>query len=70
MLKIKLLNNGGYKSLENLKFPVVIDGFLDPRYPGVMCVLKSEMKKCGAEIELSGLSFIIFFKGEYESLST
>lgn len=56
--------------LQMLNFPVVVDGLLDPRYPGLMCVLKSEMKKCGAEIELSGLSFIIFFKGEYENLST
>lgn len=39
-MKIKLLNSGGYKSLENLKFPVVVNGFRHGNYPGMMCVLR------------------------------
>lgn len=26
-MKIKLLNDGGYKALKDVKFPVVVDGF-------------------------------------------
>lgn len=70
MLKIKLLCTGGYQSLENLKFPVVVNGFEHDNYPGMMCVEKSEMVKVGAEMKLKGMSFIVFYKGEYESLST
>lgn len=69
-MKIKLLNHGGYKSLENLKFPVVVNGFQHGNYPGMMCVEKSEMVKIGANMKLKGMSFIVFERGEYESLST
>lgn len=69
-MKIKLLNHGGYKSLENIKFPVVVNGFKHGDYPGMMCVEKSEMVKIGADMKLKGMSFIVFFKGEYENLST
>ena len=40
MLKIKLLNNGGYRSLENLNFPVVVNGFRDPTNPSLVFVKK------------------------------
>lgn len=52
MLKIKLLNHGGYRSLEKLKFPVVVNGFQHGNYPGMMCVEKSEMVKHGADIKI------------------
>lgn len=70
MLKIKLLNSGGYKSLENLKFPVVVNGFRDPNNPSLVFVEKSEMIKAGADMILKGMSFIVFERGEYENLYT
>lgn len=69
-MKIKLLNNGGYKSLENVKFPVVVNGFRDPNNPSLVFVEKSEMVKIGADMKLKGMSFIVFERGEYENLST
>lgn len=69
-MKIKLLNSGGYKSLENLKFPVVVNGFRDPNNPSLVFVEKTEMVKIGVDMELKGMPFIVFERGEYESLPT
>lgn len=69
-MKIKLLHTGGYQSLANVKFPVVVNGFKHDNYPEMMCVEKSDMVKHGADMELKGMSFIVFYKGEYESLPT
>lgn len=62
-MKIKLLNDAGYRSLEGVDFPVVVDGF---RYEGAKhCagVTGEELIKIGADIHDShsyiDLAFLI-----------
>lgn len=49
MLKVRLLNDGGYGDMENVKFPVIVDG---ADYHGVGCnVLGANLVKVGASNE-------------------
>ena len=46
MLKVKLLNDGGYGDMENVKFPVIVEG---EDFEGQGCdVLGSELIRIGA----------------------
>lgn len=48
-MKIKLLNDGGYKELKDVKFPVLVDGF---RYEGLrhtVGVMGAELIRIGGD---------------------
>lgn len=46
MLKVKLLNDGGYGDMENVKFPVIVEG---EDFEGQGCdILGSELIRVGA----------------------
>lgn len=62
-MKIKLLNDGGYESLKDVKFPVLVEGF---RYEGLkhaVGVKGGELLRIGGNGELvyepCDLSFLI-----------
>lgn len=47
MLKVKLLNDGGYGDMENVKFPVIVEG---EDFVGQGCnILGSELVRVGAD---------------------
>lgn len=47
MLKVKLLNDGGYGGMENVKFPVIVDGI---DIDGAGCGIKgNEIIRIGAD---------------------
>ena len=49
MLKVKLLNDGGYSNMGNVKFPVIVEG---EDYNGQGCdMLGSELVRVGASAD-------------------
>lgn len=59
-MKIKLLNDGGYKVISHLNFPVVVDAYNSIDWVGFALVEKTVFKKLGCDIKLKGWSFVVF----------
>lgn len=61
--KIKLLNDGGYESLKNVKFPVVVNGFEYDGLEHCVGVMGNELLLIGADKDAMydsvDLSFLI-----------
>lgn len=62
-MKIKLLNDGGYAELKDVKFPVVVDGFEYDGLEHCVGVMGSELLRIGADDEFmydaADLSFLV-----------
>lgn len=66
-MKVRLLNDGGYGDMENVKFPVIVDGFYDDLYGGaVIDVPVSELNKRGAKLMVDGFLYFSVVQGECE----
>ena len=64
MLKIKLLNDGGYGDMENVKFPVIVEG--EKWGHRGFDVLVSELNKHGAKLTGEGFLYFSLLQGECE----
>lgn len=51
-MKIKLLNDGGYESLKEVKFPVVVNGFEYDDLEHCVGVMGNDLLRIGADDEL------------------
>lgn len=70
MLKVRLLNDGGYCDMENVEFPVIVDGFHDNLYGGaVIDVHVSELNKRGAKLMVDGFLYFSVVQGECEVIN-
>lgn len=70
MVKVRLLNDGGYGDMENVKFPVIVDGFHDNLYgSAVINVHVSELNKCGAKLMVDGFLYFSVVQGECEVIN-
>lgn len=62
-MKIKLLNDGGYKALDGIKFPVVVNGFEYDGLEHCIGVMGNELLRIGAEEEFmydaTDLAFLV-----------
>lgn len=48
-MKIKLLNDGGYKALKDVKFPIVVSGFRYGEIKHAVGVARQELILAGAD---------------------
>lgn len=64
MLKVRLLNDGGYGDMENVKFPIVVNGqkWLGKGFD----VSVSEVNKHGATFTGDGFLYFSLLSGECE----
>lgn len=62
-MKVKLLNDGGYGDMENVKFPVIVEGFYDG---AGIDVPVNELNKHSAELAIDGFLYFSLLEGECE----
>ncbi len=70
MMKVKLLNDGGFGSATNkIKFPVIVDGFSHEFVDGAVTIPLQEILRVGGDKEAladSGLPYLSFLSHEFE----
>lgn len=63
MLKVKLLNDGGYGGMGNVKFPITVNAV---SWGSGVDVSSNQLNKHGATLSTHGYLYFSLLEGEYE----
>ncbi len=70
MMKVRLLNDGGFGAATNkIKFPVIVDGFSHEFVDGAVTIPLDEIVRVGGDkavIDDCGLPYLSFLSHEFE----